>query len=114
MVHKHKSFPVGKSGQRKFKQQFCNQEKRSQNNTPTPDGNAVLGTKSAHINFLSILGNNAHEQFVQKGGRRTRIDPLSLKKIADNLLKEIEKKSANNNNDTSGDESSDMSDTYSR
>ena len=113
MVHKYKSFPVGKSGQRKFKQQFNNLETRSLKNTPNPNGNAVLGTKAAHINFLSILGNNAHEQFAQKGARKTRIDPLSLKKIADNLLKEIESKSANNNSNTGDDDSSDMSDTYS-
>ena len=114
MVHKHKSFPVGKAGQRKFKQQLENIDKNndSESKSPKPDAAGVLGTKALHISFLSILGTTAHEKYAQKGGRKTWIDPLSLKKIADNLLKEIESKTALNHNDTSDYESSDISDEY--
>ena len=114
MVHKHKSFPVGKAGQRKFKQQLENIDNNnpSENKSPKPDAAGVLGTKALHISFLSILGTTAHEKYAQKGGRKNWIDPLSLKKIADNLLKEIENKTAQNHNDTSDNESSDLSDEY--
>jgi len=114
MVHKHKSFPVGKGGQRKLKQQFSMTENNSydQSNLPKPDGAAVIGAKGALISFLSILGSNAHDQFSKKGGRKTRIDPLSLKRIADNLLKDIENKNTQNRHESSDEESSDVSDTY--
>ena len=115
MVHKHKSFPVGKNGQRELKQRYSSiqgNNTNSQIDIPKPDGTAVLGTKAVHVSFLSILGSNAREQVSQKGGRKTRIDPLSLKKIADTLLKEIENKSMHNQNETSDEESSDMSNTY--
>ena len=114
MVHKHKSFPVGKNGQRELKKRYSSIEgnTNSQIDTSKPDGTAVLGTKAAHVSFLSILGSNAREQVAQKGGRKTRIDPLSLKKIADTLLKEIENKNIHNRNESSDEESSDMSNTY--
>ena len=110
MVHKYKSFPVGKAGQRNLKKQIVDQQKDGNKNgdTPKPFQNADLGTKLAHMHFLSILGSNAHSQMAKKGGRKTRIDPLSLKQIADNLLRDIESKAKV----TTNEESSDEEDSY--
>ena len=107
MVHKYKSFPVGKAGQRKLKKQILqegNDESRQTAETPIPVGNADLGMKLAHMSFLNILGNDAHSQVTKKGGRRTRIDPLSLKKLSDSLLRKIEKKAIENSNQASSSE----------
>ena len=115
MVHKHKSFPVGKTGQRKLKKQIIAKAEENKEQglveTPKPFENADLGMKGAHLKFLSLLGSNARAHASRKGGRQKRIDPLSLKQIADSLLRDIEKKDmANSNRDTSEDEDSNESD----
>ena len=111
MVHKFKSFPVGKAGQRQLKKQIVDKEKDSNNQrsskNPKPVGNADLGAKIPLMYFLSNLGINAHSQIAKKGGRRTRIDPLSLKQVADNLLRDIESKSIANTNQESSSEEED-------
>lgn len=119
MVHKYKVFPVGKGGQRKFKKQYSDQANNSSNQNdseiPKPNGAADMGAKAAHIKFLNILGNNARSQMTEKGGRKTRIDPLSLKKITDNLLRDMELKSVShpNNESTSEEYDSDTSEAHS-
>ena len=118
MVHKYKSFPVGKSGQRSLKKQFANQDNggsQKSNSNPKPVANADVGAKAVHMKFLSMLGNNAHAQIALKGGRKTRIDPLSLKKIADSLLREVESQDLADSNEelSSDDEDSDSSDANS-
>ena len=115
MVHKHKSFPVGKTGQRKLKKQIIAKVEESKDQgvveTPKPFENADLGIKGAHLKFLSLLGTNVRAHTSRKGGRQKRIDPLSLKQIADSLLRDIERKDMENSNqDTSEDESSNVSD----
>ena len=111
MVHKYKSFPVGKAGQRKLKKQIVDQEKDGNNprigENPKPFKNADLGIKVAHMNFLSILGNNTHAEIAKKGGRRTRIDPLSLKQITDSLLRDMKSKATANNIQESSSEDED-------
>ena len=93
MVHKHKTFPVGKTGQRKVKKQFLDQVKdgvgATAKKTLTPADNAEVAVKAAHMEFMSILGNRANSQITKKGGRKTRIDPLTLKKLTDKLLRDI-------------------------
>ena len=111
MVHKYKVFPVGKSGQRKFKKQYSDQANNGSNQSdseiPKCNGAADMGTKAAHIKFLNTLGNNARVQMTGKGGRKTKIDPLSLKKITDNLLKDLEIKSLSHTNTESSSEEND-------
>jgi len=111
MVHKYKKFPVGKGGQRKFKKQYSDQANNVSNKNdsqiPKPNGAADMGVKSAHIKFLNTLGNNARSQMAGKGGRKTRIDPLSLKKITDNVLKDMEAIIASHSNNASSSEEND-------
>ena len=115
MVHKHKSFPVGKAGQRKLKKQIIAKVEESDDQgvveTPKPFGNADLGMKGAHLKFLALLGTNTRAHTSRKGGRQKRIDPLSLKQIADSLLRDIERKdTTNSNHDSSEGEDSNVSD----
>ena len=89
MVHKHKSFPVGKTGQKRVKKQVVDQEELK------PIANADLGIKLATLTFVSMLGIAAKEQSSKKGGRRRTIDPLQLKRLADNILRDIESREVN-------------------
>ena len=112
MVHKYKVFPAGKVGQRKFKKQYIEQTRsgasQSESEIPKPTQPADVGAKAAHVKFLNTHGNDAHSHMTRKGGRKTRIDPLSLKIITDNLLRNLESKAASNLN---GESSSDESDS---
>ena len=84
MVHKHKSFPVGKRGQRHIKKQIVDQ------GALKPIGNAEIGIKLMCLKFVNILGNEARKQSAGKGGRRRTVDPLQLKRMADHILRDIE------------------------